>query len=197
MFLDLTPLKISRDYRLLFFGQLISAFGTAMSFVVLPVQVYALTESTVMVGLLSAVEFVFILFFAFVGGAFADFIDKRRMLRLTEIGKTLVTAALLANALLPQPRIWVLFLCGAFHAGLSALQRPSFEALMQKIIPPELLASVGALNSVRWNVTTISGPSVAGIILAAYGASVAYTIDLVTFIASLTAVFMIRASTLR
>lgn len=77
MFIDITPLKISRDYRLLFFGQLISAFGTAMSFVVLPVQVYQLTESTVMVGLLSALEFVFILFFAFVGGAYADFIDKR------------------------------------------------------------------------------------------------------------------------
>lgn len=194
MFIDITPLKISRDYRLLFFGQLISAFGTAMSFVVLPVQVYALTESTVMVGLLSALEFVFILFFAFVGGAYADFIDKRRMLRLTEIGQTLVTAVLVGNALLPNPRVWILFVCAAFHAGLSALQRPSFEAMMQKIIPPDLLAAVGALNSIRWNVTTILGPSVAGIILAAFGASVAYSIDLITFIASLTAVFMIRAA---
>ncbi len=193
MFIDITPLKISRDYRLLFFGQLISAFGTAMSFVVLPVQVYQLTQSTVMVGLLSAFEFVFILFFAFVGGAYADFIDKRRMLRLTEIGQTLVTTALVLNAFQPRPRIWVLFVCAAFHAGLSALQRPSFESMMQKIIPPDLLAAVGALNSVRWNVTTILGPSIAGIILAAFGASVAYSIDLVTFIASLTAVFLIQS----
>lgn len=193
MFIDITPLRVSRDYRLLFFGQLISAFGTAMSFVVLPVQVYALTESTVMVGLLSALEFIFILVFAFVGGAYADFIDKRRMLRLTEIGQTLVTAVLVGNALLPNPQIWILFLCGAFHAGLSALQRPSFEAMMQKIIAPEQLVAVGALNSIRWNVTTILGPSVAGIILAAFGASVAYTIDLITFIASLTAVFMIQS----
>ncbi len=192
MFIDITPLKISRDYRLLFFGQLISSFGTAMSFVVLPVQVYALTQSTVMVGLLSAFEFIFILFFAFVGGAYADFIDKRRMLRLTEIGQTLVTTVLVANAFLPRPHLWVLFVCAAFHAGLSALQRPSFESMMQKIIPPDLLASVGALNSVRWNVTTILGPSIAGIILAALGASVAYSIDLITFIASLTAVFLIQ-----
>lgn len=116
------------------------------------------------------------------------------MLRLTEIGQTLVTAILVGNAFLPRPQIWVLFVCAAFHAGLSALQRPSFEAMMQKIIPPDLLASVGALNSVRWNVTTILGPSVAGIILAAFGAGVAYSIDLVTFIASLTAVFLIRAA---
>jgi MFS family permease len=193
MLLDITPLKVSRDYRLLFFGQFISAFGTAISFVVLPVQVYELTESTFMVGMLGVVEFIFILLLAFVGGAYADFIDKRKMLRATEIGQTLVTALLLINALLPRPLVSVLFVCAALHAGLAALQRPSFEAMMQKIIPPDLLASVGALNSVRWNMTTILGPSLAGMILAAFGASVAYAVDLVTFLASLTAVFMIEA----
>lgn len=193
MFIDLTPLRISRDYRLLFFGQLISAFGTAMSFVVVPVQVYQLTGSTLLVGLLSASEFVLILLMAFVGGAYADFIDKRKMLRLTEIGQTLVTATLLLNATLPRPQVWLLFVCAALHAGLAALQRPSFEALMQKIVTPDLMPSISALNSLRWNVTTILGPSLAGIILARFGASIAYSIDLLTFIASLTAVFLIRA----
>jgi len=193
MLIDLSPLRISRDYRLLFFGQLISAFGTAMSFVVLPVQVYQLTGSTLLVGLLSASEFVLILLMAFVGGAYADFIDKRRMLRLTEIGQTLVTAILVFNASLTHPQVWVLFVCAAFHAGLVALQRPSFESLMQKIVPLELMSSVSALNSLRWNMTTILGPSLAGIILARYGASTAYSIDLLSFVGSLTAVFLIRA----
>ncbi|MDQ1522354.1 MAG: hypothetical protein QOE47_278 [Pyrinomonadaceae bacterium] len=193
MLLDITPLKISRDYRLLFFGQLISAFGTAMTFVVVPVQVYQLTGSTLLVGLLSVAEFALILLMAFVGGAYADFIDKRRMLRLTEIGQTVVTVLLVANALLPRPQVWVLFLCASLHAGLAALQRPSFEALMQKIVPPELMSSISALNSLRWNVTTILGPSLAGIILARFGATVAYSIDLSTFVASLSAVFLLRA----
>lgn len=193
MLLDISPLRISRDYRLLFFGQLISAFGTAMTLIVVPVQVYQLTGSTLLVGLLSASEFVLILLMAFVGGAYADFIDKRRMLRLTEIGQTVVTAILVFNATLPRPRVWLLFICAALHAGLVALQRPSFEALLQKIVPLELMASVSALNSVRWNVTTILGPSAAGIIVARYGANTAYAIDLVTFLASLTAVFLIRA----
>lgn len=193
MFIDLSPLRISRDYRLLFFGQLISTFGTAISLVVIPVQVYQLTGSTLLVGLLSAAEFVLILFMAFVGGAYADFIDKRRMLRLTEVGQTLVTATLVFNALLSRPQIWVLFVCAALHAGLVALQRPSFESLLQKIVPLELMASVSALNALRWNMTTILGPSIAGIIVARYGASIAYSIDLVTFTASLTAVFLIRA----
>jgi MFS family permease len=79
------------------------------------------------------------------------------------------------------------------HAGLAALQRPSFEAMLQKLVPPELMSSVSALNSLRWNVTTIVGPSIAGIIMARYGAAFAYSIDLVSFFASLTAVFLIRA----
>jgi len=193
MLIDISPLRISRDYRLLFFGQLISAFGTAMSFVVVPVQVYQLTGSTLLVGLLSASEFVLILFMAFVGGAYADFIDKRKMLRLTEIGQTVVTAVLVLNATLIKPQIWLLFVCAALHAGLGALQRPSFESMLQKIVPLELMASVSALNSLRWNMTTILGPSLAGIILARFGAGTAYSIDLVTFAASLTAVFLIRA----
>jgi MFS family permease len=193
MFIDITPLRISRDYRLLFFGQLISTFGSAIGFVVLPVQVYQLTGSTLLVGLLSASEFVLILLMAFVGGAYADFIDKRKMLRLTEIGHTVVTAMLVWNALLARPLVWLLFVGAALHAAMAALQRPSFEAMLQKLIPLELMSSVSALNSLRWNMTTILGPALAGIILARFGASIAYSIDLVTFIASLTAVFLIKA----
>lgn len=193
MFIDISPLRISRDYRLLFFGQLISTFGTAISLVVVPVQVYQLTGSTLLVGFLSASEFVLILLLAFVGGAYADFIDKRKMLRLTEVGQTLVTALLVFNATLARPHVWLLFVCAALHAGLAALQRPSFESLLQKIVPLELMPSVSALNSIRWNVTTIIGPSIAGIIVARYGASFAYSLDLITFSASLTAVFLIRA----
>src|SRR5258705_11538339 len=104
MLIDISPLRISRDYRLLFFGQLISAFGTAMSFVVVPVQVYQLTGSTLLVGLLSASEFVLILFMAFVGGAYAAFIDKRSMLRLTAISHTRGTAVLVFNPTLIKPQ---------------------------------------------------------------------------------------------
>jgi MFS family permease len=194
MLIDISPLRVSRDYRLLFFGQLISTFGTAISLVVIPVQVYQLTGSTLLVGLVSVPEFAMILLLAFVGGAYADFIDKRKLLRLTEVGQTLTTALLVVNALLPRPHVWPLFVCASLHAGFTALQRPSFEALMQKIIPPELMPAIAALNSLRWNVTTIVGPSLAGMILAKFGAGVAYSIDLVTFVASLTAVFLIRAA---
>ena len=191
--LDLTPLRVSRDYRLLFFGQMVSAFGTQMSFVALPVQMYQLTNSTVMVGLIGLAEFVPIVTLAFLGGALADAVDRRKLLRLTEIGQTVVTVLLLANSILPNPQIWILFLCAALHAAFAAFQRPAFEALLQKITRPELFQSVAALNAVRWNATAIIGPAVGGILIGTYGATTTYTIDLLTFIASLSAVWFISA----
>ncbi len=191
MLLDLSPLKVSRDYRLLFFGQLVSFFGSMMTFIVVPWQMYQLTQSSAMVGYIYLAEFVPMVVLAFVGGALADFLDKRKMLRLTEVGQTITTSILLLNSLLPTPRIWVLFVCVALHAGLAAIQRPAFESFIQKVIPPELMSAVMALNSIRWSVGAIVSPAIAGIIATQFSASVAYTIDLVTFIASLIAVFLL------
>ncbi|MFV0389720.1 MAG: MFS transporter [Pyrinomonadaceae bacterium] len=189
--LDISPLKASRDYRLLFTGQLISFFGSMMTFIVVPWQMYRLTNSNAMVGYLYLAEFVPMVLLAFIGGAMADAFDKRRMLRITEVGQTLVTAILLLNSLLSTPHIWVLFLAVGLHAGLAALQRPAFESLIQKIIPAEMITSVMALNSIRWSVGAIISPALGGLIAAQFSSSIAYGIDLVTFSGSLIAVFLI------
>lgn len=191
MLLDITPLKVSRDYRLLFFGQLISFFGTMMSFVAIQWQMFSLTKSNAMVGYIALAEFVPMFAMALISGAIADAFDKRKILRLTEIGQIIVTGILLVNALIPSPQIWVIFLAAGLHAGFAALQRPAFESLIQKIIPNELMTSVMALNSVRWSLGAIISPAIAGIITTSFGVSIAYGIDFVTFIASLIAVFMI------
>jgi MFS family permease len=193
MILDLTPLRISRDYRLLFFGQLVSFFGTMMTFVVVPFQMYQLTQSNLYVGLLGVAEFVPMFLLAFIGGALADAIDRRKMLRVTEIGQTITTAILLGNALLDQPQVWVLYVAVALHAGLAGLQRPSFEALIPRIIPPEHLSAVAALNSLRFNIGFIVSPIIGGLIASQFSAYWAYAIDVVTFAASLAAVWMIQA----
>ncbi len=191
MLIDLSPLRTSRDYRLLFFGQLVSFFGSMMTFIVVPWQMFQLTGSSAMVGYIALAEFVPMVSLAFVGGALADFIDKRRMLRFTEIGQTVVTAVLILNSLLPNPQIWILFVAVALHAGLAALQRPAFESFIQKVIPAEMMSAVMALNSVRFSVGMIVGPAIAGIIATQLSPTIAYTIDLFTFAASLIAVFLL------
>ncbi|PYS89849.1 MAG: MFS transporter [Acidobacteria bacterium] len=192
MFLDLSPLRVSRDYRLLFFGQLVSFFGSMMTFIVVPWQMFQITQSSAMVGYIALAEFVPMFTLAFVGGALADYVDKRKLLRITEIGQTFLTAILIVNALLPRPSIAVLFVVVALHAGLAALQRPAFESFIQKVIPPEMMSAVMALNSIRFHIGMIIGPAIAGIIATQLSPALAYTIDLLTFAASLLAVYMLR-----
>lgn len=194
MLLDITPLKTSRDFRLLFFGHMLSFFGTMMTLIVVQVQMYQLTKSNLYVGLVGLAEFVPMFFLAFIGGTLADSVERRKMLRLTEIGQLTTTLILLGNALLPSPRIWVLFLAVGFHAGLAGLQRPSFEALIPKIVPLEHMSAVAALNSIRFEVGLILSPVIGGFIIAKYGAFFAYAIDAATFIASLIAFWIIRIS---
>lgn len=191
MLLDITPLRISRDYRLLFFGQLISFLGSMMTFVLVPWQMFHLTNSNEMVGFIYLAEFVPMVILAFIGGALADAFDKRKLLRVTEVAQCFVTILLLLNSLLPNPQIWILYVAVAAHAGLAALQRPAFESLIQRIVPSNLMVAVSALNSLRTTFGAIIGPSLGGLIAAYFSISVAYLIDLVTFTASLAAVFMI------
>ncbi len=164
-----------------------------MTFVVVPVQLYQLTNSNLLVGLLGVAEFVPMFGLAFLGGALADAIDRRKILRVTEIGQTVTTAILLGNALLPNPQIWVLFVAVGLHAGLAGLQRPSFEALIPRILPPEQMTAAAALNSIRFNFGAIISPILGGLIVAQFGAKLAYAIDFVSFAASLAAVWLIQA----
>src|SRR5437764_5616471 len=100
---DLSPLKRPGDFRLLYFGQMISSFGSAVTYVVLPVQTYQLTKSTVMVGLLSVAEFAPMLLVAFFAGALADHFDRRNILLGCDSLMAITLVMLTANALLPHP----------------------------------------------------------------------------------------------
>ena len=190
---DLTPLRVSRDFRLLFAAQAVTFFGSMMTFVTLQWQVFELTESTVVVGLLSVAEFVPIMLMAFVGGALADYVDRRRMVRLTELALAAGTGLLVLNALLPQPRVWVLFVCAALFAALNGLQRPSLDALLPRLVPAEMMPAAVALRSLGIIAGMIGGPALGGLLAATLGPAVAYSIDLVTFAASLCALWLIRA----
>ncbi|MFL6336179.1 MAG: MFS transporter [Pyrinomonadaceae bacterium] len=191
--LDLTPLRESREFRLLYAGQAVSLFGSMMTFVALPWQVYRLTGSTLASGMLGVVEFVPIFLMAFVGGALADSIDRRRMVRLTEALLALGTLLLVANSLLATPRVWVLFFCAALFAALNGLQRPSLEALLPRVVTPEQLPAALALRSLSGTVSMIVGPALGGLLVATAGPALTYSIDFVSFAASLAALWAMRA----
>ena len=95
---DIRPLRGSRDFRRLWFGTGISAIGSQITSVAIPFQLYALTHSTLLVGLLGIAALVPLLIVPIYGGAVADAVDRRRMLLVSDVALMLVTAGLLANA---------------------------------------------------------------------------------------------------
>ncbi len=190
--LDVTPLQISRDYRLLFTGQFVSAFGTALSFVALPWQMYQLTHSTLYVGLLGVAEFVPMFLLGLVGGALADAVDRRKLILGAECGLAACCAMLACNALLPAPHVWVLFAGSAWFAGCNAIHRPALDSLTPRLVPPEQLPAVSALSSLR-SFTFIVGPAVAGVIAATFGVAPAFALNLLTYLVAVATLLAIRS----
>lgn len=191
--LDLTPLRTSRDFRLVFAATGVSGFGSFVTYVTIPYQVYALTKDPLLVGLLGVCELVPLLVMAFVGGALADYLDRRLLVIGGEIGFTLLCATLLVNALTDRPHLWLLYLVAAATAALDGLQRPALEGLTPRIVAPDEIPAAGALNSLRMHAASLGGPALAGILIATVDLAWVYALDLATFAVSLTCLALVRA----
>jgi len=190
---DLAPWRSSRDFRLLWTSGCISAFGSFLTYVAVPLQIKDLTGSSFAVGLVGAFELVPLIVFGLWGGALADALDRRRVVLLSEAGLGLLTALLLVNALLPDPLLWPIYLVAALVAAVDGLQRPALDSLTPRIVPHDQLTAAFALNSLYRNVGSVAGPALAGVIVALAGVQTAYALDVVSFALSLLLLARIRA----
>src|SRR6202165_598003 len=190
---DITPLRRHRDFRLLFIGRLVSFFGTMITVVAFPYQVYQLTHSVLLVGLLGVLEFAAILLFAMLGGALADAADRRSMVLLTEAGLMGCSLILAGNAALANPQVWVLFVIAVVWGVLDAVQRPSLDAMLPRLVDRDELPAAAALNSLRSTLGQILGPALGGVLLAAIGLPLTYLVDVATFVVGLACLWLMRA----
>jgi MFS family permease len=191
--IDAGPLRRHRDFRLLFLGQATTFFGSMITYVAIPFQVYDLTGSSLLVGLLGLAELAPLLVTSFLGGALADAIDRRRLVLITELSLLATTGVLLANSVLGEPHLWVLFLVAAVMAGLDGLQRPPLEALTPRLVERHELTAAAALDSLRSTLGMVAGPAVGGVLIAAFGLPWTYAVDLATFGVSLACLAAMRA----
>jgi len=191
--IDVAPLRSSREFRLLFIGQGVSFFGSMVTYVALPFQAYRISHSSLIVGLLSLAELIPLLITAFVGGALADSIDRRRMVWVTESAMCLAVGTLVMNSLLSHPQLWVLFVVAFSAAGIGGLQRPSLDAMVPRLVSKEQLPAASAVTSLKGNLGMVAGPPVAGVLIVAVGLPATYGVDVATFLVSLVALAMMRA----
>jgi len=191
--MDLRPLWRHRDYRALYAAQFVSFLGSMVTYVALPYQMFKLTHSSLAVGLLGLAELIPLLLTAFVGGALADTVDRRRMILLTEVGLALGSGSLALLALLDWPPVWPLYVIAGFMSALNGLQRPSLDALTPRLVDHDEIPATAALATLRGSVGMVAGPALGGALLASTGLATTYTFDILTYVFSLFAIRTIRS----
>jgi MFS family permease len=192
MFLNLGPLKKHRDYRLLYTGQLVSSFGSLITYVAVPYQVFKLTHSSLAVGMLGAAQLVPLLIFALWGGAYADAMDRRKLLIVSEIFMTAGSLTLAINGMFAHSSVVLIFLVSAAMSACNGFHRPALDAMTPRLVDREDLTAVSALSSFRFSVSAIAGPALGGVCIAALGYPITYMIDVLSFLVSLVSLAAIR-----
>jgi MFS family permease len=187
LLLDISPLRRHRDFRRLFFGQAVSFFGTMITNVAVPYQVYQLTHSSLWVGMLGTVQLVPLLLFALWGGAYADALDRRKVLIGSELILTVGSLALALNSFLPHPSVAAIFAVTAFMSAVNGFHRPALDSMTPLLVEPQELPATAALTSLRSNAGAIAGPALGGLCIATLGLPVAYVIDVASFLLSVIA----------
>ncbi|MBV8160368.1 MAG: MFS transporter [Acidimicrobiia bacterium] len=190
---DLTPLRESRDYRFLFAGQVASYVGRQFTVVAVPFQVYAITRSSLDVGLVGLASVVPLVGFSLAGGALSDAFDRRRLLLINQVLSAATSAALAWNARAAHPVLWPLFVFGALSAGFAGADMQTRNAIVPRLVRRETFPSAAALTQLVWQVGMVAGPPLAGIVIANVSLAAAYWVDVATFVVSLTTALPMHA----
>jgi MFS family permease len=185
---DVTPLR-RPHYRRLWAGITVSVIGSQLTVVAVQIQVFAISQSSLDVGLIGLVGLAGLLGFGFVGGAVADARDRRRVALVTSACLTAASAALTALALLGVRSLAALYLLVFVISAVSAVDQPTRGAIVPRVLPAAELPAGNALAQMSSNLGLVAGPLLAGLLLATVGAFSAYLADTVSFGAAMYALW--------
>jgi MFS family permease len=179
---DTRPLRASRDFRLLWSGEMISQIGSQVTLVALFVQVYELTHSSAAVGLIGVVQLVPMVLVSIGLGPQIDLRDRRLLLIAAQLGLMVSSLLLLVGAIAGHPPLVLVYGAAALNAAFVSISMPTRAAMTPNLVPPNLLAQSAALNQVMWNGAGVVGPALGGIVVGQFGLAWAYGIDVVTYL---------------
>lgn len=181
---DLSALRESRDFRLLALGQLVSNIGSEAAMVALPYQVFVLTRSAALVGLIGAIELGPLILVSLLGGALADRFDRRLLLAVAQFGVIVTSGGLAALAIAGDPPIVAVFALAGLLAGSAALDTVVRAAIVPAIAGRRLRSAL-SFNYGLYQLTQIVGPAVGGLMIGAVGLGAAYALDAASCLAML------------
>jgi MFS family permease len=187
----------SRNFRLFFAGQLISAIGNWLTTIAATLFVLHLTDSGIAVGLLTAFQFAPMLLFGLWAGVIVDRVDKRSLLLVTQLIAACQSVALGILAFSGHPPVAAVYgvaLIGGFVVSIDTTARRAFVVEM---VDEDMVINAVSLNSAIMTGARVVGPVVAGILIAVVGYGWCFTLDALSYIAPTIALLMMRASELR
>jgi MFS family permease len=190
--IDLTPLRASREFRLIWMGLLVTSTGSQFTLVAVFIQVTQLTGSEAAVGATGLAYLLGLVAGSLAGGAILDAWDRRRLLMVAQVGLAAGSSILLFGAIAGDPPLWLVYAGLAVLAASSSLDGPTRSAIVARVIDPAQLPAAQALNQVVWNTAALVGPLLAGLVIAVADVTFAYAIDLVSIACMFVAASFLR-----
>ena len=185
-----------RNYRLFFFGQLVSVAGTWMQSVAQSFLVLDLTHSGTQLGLTSAARFLPMFLFGPVGGVFADRMDRKRVLYLTQSLSGLLAAVFAVTVATHSIRLWIIYLLAIALGFVNVFDNPARQSFISEMVSAEDLPNAVTLNSVAMNMARVFGAALGGVIAAAIGLALCFACNALSFAAVLVSLAAMRTSEL-
>lgn len=187
--LDLRPLSVSPAYRRMWAGWTVAQVGQAMATVAVGIQVYDITGSSFAVGMIGAAAFFPLVVFGLYGGSISDTHDRRLVALTASTGLWLCSAVLLVQSLVGLDQVWLLYVVVAAQSAAFAVNNPARQAIVPRLIEPELLPAANALANLTFSAGFTVGPLLGGLVIGGLGLSWAYAIDAVLFGAAMYGLF--------
>jgi len=198
-----------RDFRLLWFGQLISTIGSYMQLIAVNWHVYellkddtyslsllgrdfALGAGALGLGTLGLVRILPVILFALVGGMVADVRDRRQVLIWTSVAAALFAAILASLTLTGRISVGSIYLLTAAGAAATAFVEPAQQALIPNLVPRQHLTNAISLNYLLLQIARITGPALAGVLVSLFSLGTVYTLDTLTFLVVIVALLLMR-----
>ena len=187
---DTRPLQ-EPHFRRLWIAGIITMIGAQLTVVAVPAQIYADTGSSAYVGLTGVFGLVPLIVFGLYGGALADHFDRRTILMVSTTGLIVTSALFWLQSALGNTNVWALLCLFSVQQAFFAVNQPTRNSLLPKILPAHLLPAANSLNMTVFQAGAIAGPLVAGVMLPFTGFTWLYAIDTVTLFATLYAVVLL------
>ncbi|MDR1808777.1 MAG: MFS transporter [Propionibacteriaceae bacterium] len=193
LFADITPLRQSPEFRRLWWGQGLASVGMMLTQMAVALQVYDLTQSTLMVGLVGGFSLVPVIVLGLYGGALADTYDRRRVALIASLVMWSATIGIALQAWLDLRQVALMYALVAIQAGANSVNGPARSAIIPRLVGLDHLPAALALNSLTFTFATLAGPMLGASLIAFIGYGPTYLIDVVTYTFSLYAVFRLPA----